>query len=199
MTLSPCPSFILAKLFIFLLMYPHLIHCLRTTQMFRPNTEYLSPVLYNTPISAHPTSSPSTQHPPPLHDLETPTLITSVLDHFTNIFHKPNSLPPTRPISHHIHFLPNLVLVNIKPYRYPHYQKTKLEQQIASTLESGLIRPNFSAFSSPILLVKKKDGSWRCCIGYRALNAITVKDRFPMPTIDELLDELGHASFGFPS
>ena len=119
--------------------------------------------------------------------------IWSVTKHEPN----PNSLPLTRPISHHIHFLPNSALVNIKPYRYPHYQKTELEQQIASTLESGLIRPNFSAFSSPVLLVKKKDGSWRCCIGYRALNAITVKDRFPMPTIDELLDELGHASSDF--
>jgi hypothetical protein len=71
-----------------------------------------------------------------------------------------------------------------------YYQKKKIEKQVHGMLNSSLIQPSTRPFSSSVLLVKKKDGSWHFCMNYHALNATIVKDRFPIPTVDDMLDEL---------
>lgn len=66
-----------------------------------------------------------------------------------------------------------------------------MEVLIKQLLAQGFIRTSNSPYSSPVILIKKKDGGWRLCVDYQALNAITIKDRLPIPTIDEILGELG--------
>ena len=84
-------------------------------------------------------------------------------------------------------------MVKIRPYRYPTVQKNEIETIVVEMKATGIIRDNISPFTSPVVLEKKKDGSWRLCIDYRKLNTMTVKDKFPIPLVEELLDELSGA------
>jgi hypothetical protein len=124
-----------------------------------------------------------------------PAAIQEILDRFSSVFEDPKVLPPHRQFDHAIHTLPEVAPVNSKPYRYAPFQKTEIERQVKEMLAAGLIVPSMSPFASPVLLVKKKDGTWRFCIDYRRLNSVTVKSKFPMPIVDELLDELAGSRF----
>jgi hypothetical protein len=91
--------------------------------------------------------------------------------------------------------LPGTSAVGVRPYRYAHAQKEELQRQCDDMLRQGVIRPSVYAFSTPVLLVKKQDKSWRICVYYRALNERTIKDKFLIPVVEELLDELRGAAF----
>eukprot|EP00253_Pinus_taeda_P029217 PITA_29217 len=81
-------------------------------------------------------------------------------------------------------------LPNIGMYRLSALENAEIKKQVQELLEKGFIRPSTSPCGSPIILVRKKDGSWKMCIDYRALNKITIKNRYPLPRIDDLLDQL---------
>ncbi|XP_027183746.1 uncharacterized protein LOC113782033 [Coffea eugenioides] len=122
--------------------------------------------------------------------VDVPERVEAVLQQYSQIFATPTGLPPERELDHQITLKPGAEPFKLKPYRYPHAHKIEIEKQIAEMLSSGIVTHSSSPFASPVLLVKKKENSWRLCVNYRKLNELTVKDRFPIPNIDELLNEL---------
>jgi hypothetical protein len=119
----------------------------------------------------------------------------SLLADFEDVFSEPTTLPPRRALDHAITLDTAAHPVNSRPYRYSPLQKDEIERQVAEMVKAGIVTPSMSPFASPVLLVKKKDGSWRFCVDYRKLNALTIKNKFPLPIVDELLDELAGTRF----
>jgi hypothetical protein len=108
-------------------------------------------------------------------------LLDVLLQQHGAIFDEPTGLPLARPYDNRIHLLPGTAPVVVRPYHYPQLQKDELERQCAAMLAQGIIRLSTSPFSTPVLLARKGDKSWRFCIDYRSLNAKTSKDKFPIP------------------
>lgn len=93
-----------------------------------------------------------------------PALLDRLLQDFDDLFAAPQGLPPARACDHRIHLHPQTAPVAVRPYRYPQLQNDELESQRATMLAQGIIRPSTSAFSAPVVLVKKADSSWRFCV-----------------------------------
>ncbi|KAJ8766927.1 hypothetical protein K2173_011745 [Erythroxylum novogranatense] len=102
-------------------------------------------------------------------------------------------LPSPREIEFPVELLPGTAPISILPYRMAPTELKELKEQLEDFLEKGYIRPSSSPWGAPVLFVKKKDGSLRMCVDYRKLNHATIKNRYPLPRIDDLFDQLQEA------
>ncbi|GJR12464.1 hypothetical protein Tco_0795116 [Tanacetum coccineum] len=100
------------------------------------------------------------------------------------------SLPPAQPVEFQIDLIPGAAPVARAPYRLAPSEMKELSKQLQELSDKGFIRPSSSPWGAPVLFVKKKDGSFWMCIDYRELNKMTVKNRYPLPRIDDLFDQL---------
>ncbi|GJS01139.1 putative reverse transcriptase domain-containing protein [Tanacetum coccineum] len=103
-------------------------------------------------------------------------------------------IPPTRQVEFQIDLIPGAAPVARAPYRLAPSEMKELSDQLKELSDKGFIRPSSSPWGAPVLFVKKKDGSFRMCIDYRELNKLTVKNRYPLPRIDDLFDQLQGSS-----
>eukprot|EP00253_Pinus_taeda_P029084 PITA_29084 len=113
-----------------------------------------------------------------------------VIQEFTDVFPEEiPGLPPKRNIDFTIELVPGVAPVSRAPYRMSLPELTELKMQLQELLDKNYIRPSVSPWGAPVLFVKKKDGTFRMCIDYRQLNKLTIKNKYPLPRIDELFDQ----------
>jgi hypothetical protein len=120
-----------------------------------------------------------------------------ILNEYRDVFpdQLPDTLPPKRDIDHRIELQQTSPPTNRGIYRMSPAELDELKVQLKELIDSGFIRPSKSPYGAPVLFVKKKDGSMRMCVDYRELNRITVKNRYPLPRIEELFDRLRGAKY----
>jgi hypothetical protein len=104
-------------------------------------------------------------------------------------------MPPDRDVDFVIKLQPGTTPISKRPYRMPPKELAELKNQLQELLYKGYIRPSSSPWGCPALFVKKKDGSLRLCVDYKSLNAVTIKNKYPLPRINVLFDQLARAKF----
>ncbi|GKB07140.1 mediator of RNA polymerase II transcription subunit 12 [Tanacetum coccineum] len=129
--------------------------------------------------------------------VEVPKVIERVLDEFKDVIPKelPKKLPPMREVDHTIKLEPGSKPPAKAPYRMPPPELEELRNQLKELMDVGYIRPSKSPYGASVLFQKKKDGSLRMCIDYRALKKVTIKNKYPIPLIADLFDQLGKARY----
>ena len=129
-----------------------------------------------------------------LEDIPTsfPPAVTDLLQEYGDIFPDeiPPGLPPLRGIEHQIDLIPGATLPNRAAYRTNPEETKEIQRQVQDLLDRGYVRESLSPCAVPVLLVPKKDGTWRMCVDCRAINNITIRYRHPIPRLDDMLDEL---------
>ena len=121
----------------------------------------------------------------------------AIMKEFADVFPEtlPNQLPPPRKIDHAIELTPGAEPPSRPTYRLSYVETDELKKQLADLSAKGFIKPSTSPFGAPVLFVHKKEGTLRLCVDYRALNKITIKNRYPLPRIEELMDRLAGAQY----
>ena len=99
-----------------------------------------------------------------------------------------SEVPPEREVEFTIDLVPSTRPVSMAPYRMSASELSELKKQLEELLAKNFIRPSVSPWGAPVLLVKKKDGSMRLCVDYRLMNKVTIKNKYPLPRIDDLMD-----------
>jgi hypothetical protein len=118
-----------------------------------------------------------------------------IVNQYDEMFKEPKGLPLKRGVQHEIQLQQECPLPNIGMYRMSVMENAEIKKQIQELLDKGVIVPISSPCGSPIVLVPKKDGTWHMCVDFKALNKITVKNRYPLPRIDDFLDQLKDAKY----
>jgi len=115
----------------------------------------------------------------------------NLVKEFEDVFQDPpKGLPPLSKIEHQIDFIPGASLPNRSAYRTNPTEAKEIQQQVDNLIAKGWVQDSMSPCVMPVILVPKKDGSWRMCTDCRAINNITIKYKHPIPRLDDLLDEL---------
>jgi hypothetical protein len=118
-----------------------------------------------------------------------------VVNQYDEMFQEPKGLHPRRSIQHEIQLQQDCPLPNIGMYRMSVMENVEIKKKIQEFLDKGVIMPSTSPCGSPIVLVPKKDGTWCMCVYFSALNKITINNNYPLPRIDDLLDQLKYYKY----